>query len=69
MDYKPSNSSAEQEDTSTVPPITNDSKERVKVAYIAIGAILILVVAGIATWYFLINSIQQKTARSSLPQL
>ncbi len=58
MDYKPSNSSAEQEDTSTVPPITNDSKERVKVAYIAIGAISILVVAGIATWYFL--SIQPK---------
>ena len=75
MDYKPSNSSAEQENISTLPPMTNDSsKARVKIAYISSGAILVLVAAGVLTWYLLISTTsnsQQYSAvvKTTLPAL
>ncbi len=75
MDYKSTSQSAEQEKNSTIPSVTNESaKARVKIAYIAIGAILLLVAVGIVTWYFIndtANSVQSKAAitKTSLPAL
>lgn len=75
MDYEPTNPSTEQEVISTIPPVADDSKEKMKIAYISIGAILVLVAAGIVTWYFLSmpanNAPQQPAAvvKTALPAI